>query len=203
MENKYYNHFDFYNLKSTKNFVLLEKFKTFQQTTEYTCAPACAKMVLNYYNNFDYNEMQMKVKMNTNAEYGTKLKNMIKFFTGAGYQTESSLDFSKSTNLCFETFGAFKKYILKQLKNKNAVIVENVDYGGHYKVIIGYDEVNNDEKQDIIIFADPYDRNDGLIDGYNYFPADRFFNMWFDNDCLVGDEKVQPFLTVFNPKNFQ
>ena len=71
----------------------------------------------------------------------------------------------------------------------------NVDYGGHYKVIIGYDEVDKNPDHDMLIFADPLDLNDGVQDGYNYFPADRFFYMWFDNAGGRRETK-QGFLTI-------
>lgn len=39
---------DFYNMKSGDGLVILPHFKTWQQTTEYTCAPAAALMVEQY-----------------------------------------------------------------------------------------------------------------------------------------------------------
>jgi predicted double-glycine peptidase len=44
----YYLNIDFYNLKSSdlNNGVVLEKFKTLQQKTDYTCGPCCVQMVL-------------------------------------------------------------------------------------------------------------------------------------------------------------
>ena len=81
--------------------------------------------------------------------------------------------------------------------NKNIpIIVENVDYGGHYKVIIGYDCVNDNPEEDMLIFADPSDFNDGDRDGYTIFPAERFFYMWFDDHCLSSQYRKQPFIAV-------
>ena len=96
----------------------------------------------------------------------------------------------------FVSLESFFAFVLSNLKNKIPVIVENIDYGGHYKVIIGID-IKENYCDDIIIFADPYDKNDGKTDGYNYFYAERFYNMWFDEHCLEDNLKIQPFIAVY------
>ncbi|MFH1728660.1 MAG: hypothetical protein ABIA04_09610 [Pseudomonadota bacterium] len=46
---------------------------------------------------------------------------------------------------------------------------------------MGYDDVGTKEiDDDILIFADPYDRIDGNQDGITYFNADRFYWMWYN-----------------------
>ncbi len=194
MKNKYYNNFDFYNKKSTGNFHLIEKFKTIQQNESNSCGPICAKMILNHYlQNVDIGEDEL-IKIFNSRPYpvGTSLKDMIIGIKKiCDNSILSSLDSDK-----FESFEDFKKFVLKYIDNKIPIIVENVDYGGHYRVIIGYDEVSSNKSQDMLIFADPSDFNDGKEDGYNYFPAERFFYMWFDAKCLNKDEKQQPFIII-------
>ena len=48
----------------------------------------------------------------------------------------------------------------------------------------------------MLIFADPSDCYDGNEDGYNYFPAEKFFYMWFDSECLKEENRIQPFVII-------
>lgn len=203
MNSKYYNHYNFYDIQQEKDFdksglILLRNFPTYQQTTEYTCGPCCALMCLKYFG-IEIDEMAIAKLMHTRPfPYGTKLHNLVEFFSkmGGGVSTLSSFDFTRDKDgLIFSEFKQFKKFVKKNLIKGNPIIVENVDYGGHYKVIIGYDDLGVEE-EDMLIFADPYDRSDGKIDGYNYFPADRFFYMWFDDHCLEKKYRKQAFCVV-------
>ena len=48
-QSQYFAIVDFYNMVSGGTLHILEKFETYQQTTEYSCGPACARMVLHRY----------------------------------------------------------------------------------------------------------------------------------------------------------
>ncbi|MFQ7539464.1 MAG: hypothetical protein ACLRL6_19965, partial [Clostridium sp.] len=48
-ESPYFKHPDFYNMKSTSTLTLLPKFKTIQQTSEWSCGVDSALMVLQFY----------------------------------------------------------------------------------------------------------------------------------------------------------
>lgn len=208
---KYYNLYNFYDIKSEdaskfSSLVLLNGFKTIQQSKDNTCASCCAIMVLNYFDDNRFtqkDEMRFAKMMGTKPfPYGTDLKNFVEFFNKISddehqYQCLSSIDYKKDKNgLCFSTFKQFKKFVLDNLKKGYPIIVENVDYGGHYKIIIGYDEVSKNSYEDILIFADSQDINDEEKDGYNIFPADRFYYMWFDDHCLSNEYRKQPFIIV-------
>ena len=208
---KYYNLYNFYNIKSEdaskfSSLVLLNGFKTIQQSKDNTCAPCCAIMVLNYFDDNRFtqkDEMRLAKMMGTKSfPYGTDLKNFVEFFNKISddehqYQCLSSIGYKKDKNgLCFSTFKQFKKFVLDNLKKGYPIIVENVDYGGHYKIIIGYDEVSKNSDEDILIFADSEDINDEEKDGYNIFPADRFYYMWFDDHCFKKKYRKQPFIVV-------
>ena len=47
LNSKYFHSYDFYNMKSSGSLILLEKFKTYQQTTSYTCG--CAALIMAIY----------------------------------------------------------------------------------------------------------------------------------------------------------
>jgi hypothetical protein len=60
-------------------------------------------------------------------------------------------------------------------------LVEWIDWGGHWVVVVGYDTRGTDApRDDLILFADPSDTYDGRKDGLTEFPAARFQAMWFD-----------------------
>ena len=193
----YYNH-DFYNLKSQNGLNIISHFKTCQQTTDYTCAPASVLMILNHIDkNHKQTEESLAKIFNTRPyPLGTEMRNIITGIKSLGYKTISTFDLKKNDDgLVFESFLDFKKFATESIKNNNPILVLNVDYGGHYKVIIGYDEVDDNPQHDMIIFADPYDKNDDMQDGYNVFPADRFYCMWVD--CFKEREELkQGFLII-------
>ena len=87
--------------------------------------------------------------------------------------------------------------MIESIDNGIPTILENCDYGGHYRVLIGFDEVNPDNpSEDIAIFADPSDLNDGCEDGYTYVPAERFFYMWFDDRLMDNSATSQAFVQI-------
>ena len=80
-------------------------------------------------------------------------------------------------------------------------MVENVDWGGHWRVIIGYDDMGDKQDgNDVLIMADPSDTTDHLQDGYGIVPAERFFHMWFDAHLFNKGEQEKQWLTAEPPK---
>jgi hypothetical protein len=92
----YYQHPDFYDMVTNDHLTILTHFKTFQQTTEYTCGPASALMVLTHYGITRYTEWDLAVGMHTSVdeqtnglpgtandygEYGTSVGKMDNFFS--------------------------------------------------------------------------------------------------------------------------
>jgi hypothetical protein len=48
-------------------------------------------------------------------------------------------------------------------------------------VVVGYDTRGNDDPwDDVLIFADSFDRYDDCPDGYTFVNANRFYWLWFD-----------------------
>lgn len=195
---QYFFHHDFFNLKSKNGLYIIPNFKTIQQKTEYTCGPAGVLMILNHLdkNNKQTEESLTKAFNTRPYPYGTDFIDIVNGVKSLNYKTFSTYDLTADDDgLVFKSFDEFKKFAIKSIKEDNPILVLNVDYGGHYKVIIGYDEIDDNPEHDILIFADPLDVNDGVRDGYNYFPADRFFYMWFDG--FEGRKKTkQGFLII-------
>lgn len=183
----YYTHLDFYNMTSTDDRIILPHYPTYQQTTDYSCGPAAALTVLNYFGNEDFDEATLIKRMNSKPEIGTSLSSMIKFFREIDWDVESSRE-------PMDEF-AFKKFVVKNLRQGKPIIVENVEWGGHWRVIIGCDGVGTENiYDDVLIFADPFDTSDHKQDGYAIEGLDRFYAMWFDNHMLPKRERNQPWL---------
>ena len=204
--NNYFHNYNFYEIEKEKDLdstklILINHFQTMQQTTDYTCGPCCVWMVLNHFlnNTPPPCEMELAKRLKTDTVRGTYLKSMLKVLTSFDLTCSSSINSKKDKHgKCFSSYKDFKNFVISNLKQENLIIIENVDYGGHYRIIIGFEEGEMPE-QDIFVFADPSDFYDGKQDGYNYGPAERFFYMWFDDHCIEKRYRIQPYILVNKP----
>ena len=169
---------DFYNMHSNKHMTILNNYPTYQQTTEETCGPAAALTVLYYLGDKHWTEEQLAKGMKTLPyPVGTSTKNMVDFFVKEGYKVDSSL----TTKETFPDYKSFHVFVLKNIAHKTPILVENVEWGGHWRVIIGYDTMGTESTlDDVLIMADPYDTSDHWQDGYTVNNGERFYAMWFD-----------------------
>ena len=84
------------------------------------------------------------------------------------------------------------EFVINNLKAGVPIIVNDIDWGGHYRVIIGYDTMGDDYMgNDVIIMADPYDTTDHQQDGYNIVPAQRFYYMWFRGSLDENHKRIE------------
>lgn len=189
----YFPKLDFYNMQSTDTLILLPKFKTSQQITGYTCGPAAANMVVAYFNGQPlHDEMKTAEIMGSSKFNGTNTKGMVRYFKEINWQVRSSADSSTPKN-----YPAFLNFVKTNLQNNTPVIVENVEWGGHWRVIIGYDTMGTEtNSDDVLIMADPFDTADHIQDGYNIQPAEKFFYMWFDHQLFSKNEQARQWLTA-------
>ena len=172
----YFKYIDIYNMESSGSLILLEKFKTYQQTSEYTCGPAALIMAAYYIDGTILNETELAIKAGTNDSMGTLMENLEKLIGDLGYEYESknSFDDEKYPSNDSDTFS---EYIKQSLRNKEPIIALSNDWGGHYSVIIGYDDMGTEDYtgDDVLILADPYDTSDHSCDGYTIFSYERFY----------------------------
>lgn len=182
----YFSNLDFYNMKSTDTLTILPKFKTIQQTSEWSCGVTSAMMVLNYYGKLgDYTEKSLaKLRPNKLEPGATSLKQAIAIFDKVGgFKLETTLDYGKNVAEKF-TLDKIQEY----LKDGTPIMVCWNDWGGHWQVIIGYDTMGTETTQDdVIIVADPYDTTDHNQDGYGVYGAERFYYNFTTYDFF--DEK--------------
>ncbi|MDU2064904.1 MAG: C39 family peptidase [Sporomusaceae bacterium] len=193
----YYTKLDFYHMKSSETLTILTNYKTYQQTTEITCGPAAALTVLYHFDNTSWNELEIAKIMGTKPEVGTDTKGMVTFFKKIGWDVKSSLTSAGKDGTTFASPKEFKDFVVGNLKENTPVLVENIDWGGHWRAIIGYDTLGTDTvADDVVILADSYDTADHWQDGYVIMPAEKFFYMWFDAHMLPKDQQRQQWLVA-------
>ncbi|MBR2519909.1 MAG: C39 family peptidase [Selenomonadaceae bacterium] len=191
----YFPQINFYELTSNDGRIILTHYPTFLQTTEYSCGPASALTVLHWFGNNNFDEMTLVKLMKTDNHVGTSVSKMSNFFREIGWEVHDNLDTPH-----FEDVEGFQKFVLKNLSEGTPIMVENVEYGGHWRVIVGCDTLGTENLyDDVLIFADPYDTSDHNSDGFTVGSLDRFFSMWFDHALLPENEREQPWLTA-HPK---
>lgn len=214
-ESPYFQHPDFYNMKSTDTITILSNFKTYQQTTEYHSGPAAALMVAYHFGKTDDDElsigeiMQTHFDLNGNnvvepsianerGEWGTSTDRMIRYFDYLGWETTSSLTEGKlDGGATFDKTGDFRDFVIANLKDNTPILVEWCDWSGHWQAIIGYDTMGTDfVSDDVIIFADPYDTSDHFQDGYYIANSERFFYMWNDHNILPESQSIQQWIVA-------
>ena len=72
--------------------------------------------------------------------------------------------------------------ILNSLKDNKPVIIGDDEWGGHWRVIIGYDDMGDDDDlNDVLILAEPYDITDHNQDGYCVISFARFYYNWINS----------------------
>ena len=204
----YFKHPDFYNMTDTDTLTILSKFKTQQQTSEWSCGVTVAVMVLDWYNSLgDHNELTLS-EFRKPSEYSarlpggsapsaTSLRQMIDMFEAAGeFDIFSTFDCIDDAEDVFTL-----NFIQETLKEGHPVIIGWNDWGGHWQAIIGYDTMGTEEEgDDVIIVADPYDSTDHNQDGYVIYGAERIlYNFTFYN-FFPEEELNDTVFMVVKPK---
>ena len=191
---RYYPIVDYFWLEPEEDLRILPQFRTYQQTTEYTCGAASALMVLYRFGVETYDEMALAQAMKTDPEKGTTVEGMAGFFESIGWDVDSHA----GTEYRLEEIEAWRAYLTEQLDAGIPVMVDWEDWAGHWQVIIGLDGCGTDDPyDDVLILADPYDITDHCQDGIYIFSFGRFFDMWREGPCAAKEVPyVQPFVAA-------
>ena len=192
---RYYVFNDYYNMESDDTLHILSRFETYQQTTEHTCGAASALMVLNWFGQTQYNEQAIERLVETHHQRGTTVENLADFFDLIDWQVDSHADILPR----FETPKDFEAYVIDRIDRGIPIMIDWVDWAGHWQVLIGIDTCGTESPyDDVLIFADPYDITDHYQDGYYIFSLGRFFGMWREGPCAGKIEPYkQPFVTAW------
>ena len=191
VQSRYYAANDFFHMRSDATLHILNQFKTYQQTAEDSCGAASALMVLNWFGEEQYHENAVAALLETHATKGTSVENIADLFELIGWNVESHA----STERKFQTVEEAEQAMIHYIDRGIPVMVNWVDWAGHWLVLIGIDTCGTDTPyDDVLIFADPYDITDHRQDGYYTYPLGRFFGMWFEGPCA---EKRAPYQQPF------
>ena len=239
----YYAHYDFYSWKTGKspvsggNLVMLENFRTQQQTTEWTCGLTCALMAMEWFDanpslpklleGYTYPEFSALVKKYENLKFSglfderqteinlarlrgadrsepgaTTLNDMKNIFDSLnkdtdylnamaqenGWKTLRKWAYITTDDLSADG-AADGRYLADGLADEGMIpyylglgypiLVGWDEWGGHWQVAVGYDDMGTDETpDDVLILADPYDTTDHNQDGYYLEAFERLVYGW-------------------------
>lgn len=197
----YYLHPDFFNgCHISPTLKLIKEFKTCQQTTEYTCGVASLQMVLNHWNLVDKSELELAEEMDVRPKDNPRKDGSY------GCSTVAIADALKKRGVKilpyqnFKTPEEFAIFVKKQIIEESPILVEWITWGGHWTVIIGFDDMGSDNVSDyVLIMADPYDTTNHCQNGYTIVPFERFFYEWFDAEILATKITRQQYVAPINP----
>lgn len=176
LNSRYFKAIDFYNMKNSGSLIILEKFKTYQQTSNSTCGCASLIMCAYYIDGKIINESECAIKAKYSQEIGIFPENLEKAVAEYGYDYESKRRGFKEGEAPSYDEETFAEYIKNSLKNNEPIIILSNDWSGHYTVIIGYDDMGNDNiSDDVVIVADPFDTSDHICDGYVIWSYERLY----------------------------
>ena len=203
-DSPYFKMADIYNMKSNSNRIIFSKFKTYEQTSEYSAQCAAIIMTLEYYGDETPSERQcMKDFAGVNDpdtfvdtdEFYQKLsmKNLEVYINSLGYNTTSNDNYTDD-NFPYDDSLSFSSWVREILKKNETILVNWADWGGACPVIIGVDTMGNESPEDhVIILADSYDTCDHLNDGYYLIGLDKFFYNWQYNKISYFNEENEKY----------
>jgi hypothetical protein len=199
----YYSHFDFYDMKSNDHLTLLNNFKTTQQATEWTCGLASALMNIEWFGknitNTDNPQGLTEIdlaQMRQNGKAGATTVNGLEevydtlntdYGEDWAWFTMRDLDENLSIGGHYLQAGGDDGGLIPYLLSEGIPMMIGWDeWGGHWQVVIGYDDMGTAATQDdVLILADPYDTTDHNQDGYVIESYERLLYGWsamFDED---------------------
>jgi hypothetical protein len=194
---------NYYEMKPNPWYVSLGV-KGYQQTTDYTCAPAAVMSLLHWYKLLPEQELTAQTEMRIAREMGTRdMKS-----PQPGTTTEEMVTWLESNGFIVltgqdGTLGLLRGYLNKGIP----VLVEWIDWGGHWVVATGYYAAYESPAKgpDTIFFADPASHwgNPNNPDGISSFNAWRFRDMWFDAQYLNPGKITRNVYIVAVPRKLQ
>ena len=174
----YFKSYDFSVERPTSTLNILPGFKTYQQTTDYSCAAVCVQMLEAYAGKAVHSEAELIKLMDINPQRGVTTDQLAKFLAKQGWQVEKS-----SSKRQQNSYAEFVEFVELNIANKLPILVESSIWGGHWRLIIGIDKRGNTvPEDDVLILADPMDIADDVQDGYTIVNAGQFFYSWFDGN---------------------
>ena len=189
----YFKMHDYYNMEATDSRLMIPHFETYQQHLSYGCGPSATYMVLNFLDKEvakNYNEDKIAKICGSVSGPGTSAGQIAEFFEKEiGWDCVYHMGHTKE----FSDYESFRDNLVKwNLEDGKPIIVDWNIGGGHWTVIIGFDDMGTDTpNDDVLIFADSADNADSYRDGYNVYSAVRFFRQWKEFRAFDGEKVYQ------------
>ena len=181
-------------------------FKTYQQTSERSCGAASVLMTVNYLTGEapgeDTLDKEMDIRyldnVRENGAYGATTASVAEALRKRGFEVQTSADTQDADSYSFYSEQELAQFMTDQLKAGYPILMENVEWGGHWMVLIGYDNMGTPDimLDDVVVFADSYDTSDHCQDGYYTMSFERYVNLWFDHQVMGENEKNQQYVTI-------
>lgn len=171
---------NYYEMKPNPYYVSLGV-KGYQQTTDYTCGPAAVMSLMRWYNILKDSDMNPTTEMRIAKEMGTGDVNS----DHPGTTPRQMADWLRAHGfkVVYGENGTLEM-IRGHLAKGVPMLVEWIDWGGHWVVATGYyaESESPGKGADTIFFADPavHWTTPDNPDGVSSFNAWRFRDMWFD-----------------------
>jgi hypothetical protein len=185
--------------------IRLRNLRTWQQTSERSCGAACALMALAYFGDDKVTEDDLAREMDIrgagnprpDGSYGCATDALVRAFRARGFAVISSADTQNEKGSSFNDPGEFADFVRRSIHSGTVILVENVEWGGHWRIIAGYDDMGTPSlADDVLVFADPYDTTDHLQDGWTIQSLERFFYEWFDAGILPENQRIQQYVAI-------
>ena len=178
----YFKFFDWSAATSTDSLTLLEGFRTTQQVTEWTCGPSSALMVMDWFGMNDEGLTEIDLaRMRQGGVPGATLVNGEKeIFANLNAQHgQDWVTFSMRDYFAAHPDAWVGDLIPELLGKGIPMLIAWDEWGGHWQVIIGYDDMGTEATQDdVLVLADAYDTNDHNQDGYFLESFERLVYGW-------------------------
>jgi hypothetical protein len=178
--------FESEKMSHRKGFYFIKGLKAYQQTTEYTCGPAALLALARFYGLPGIGE-DKETEMKIAREAGTRSADIPKEEGKPGTKPEEmgrwleQHGFDVRTEFEDKEDGSALEKLKENIRKGIPTLVEWADLTGHWVIAVGYDDRGNDDPyDDVLIFADSYDKYDDYRDGYSFVNANRFYWLWFD-----------------------
>lgn len=187
---------------------ILDKFQTIQQATEWTCGVTSALMTINHFGmncerkngsglETDISLAQHRQDGATGATYVEGMDEIFDYMSSEYNQkwvtfSDQDLVYNEDWEVNFLGSKGLETDLVPYLIDNNVPIMIGWDeWGGHWQVIIGYDDMDTEETQDdVLILADPYDTTDHNQNGYVLESCDRLMYGWNSAFEKRNDEKT-------------
>ena len=198
----YYKINDYYNLGDENTRLLLKNYVTFQQTMAYSCGMCSAISALKYYgepiteadevNFMDYYRQVTGAYPDTG---GAKVGPLLDTVKARGYEGELGISYKNDVSH-FPTYYEYRAFLKEHLSKDRPIIFNMANKGGHYAVVIGFDDMGTDYMyDDVAIVADSSDYWDHYQDGYCTWSANQLYNVFTNSKHTTNHAYV-----VFYPK---